>query len=403
MSSSLSQDVLDILNAEYYENGGVALGPSGFAKHVHSEHPRISTKVALSWVSSKSIQQITKEVHGPSEFSSVEGYRAGYNYEADIAVFGHDYAGFNGYFVVVDVFSRRLLCITPLKGRKLPAITSAFKAVVEKYGKPFNLNTDQEFGKGGFKKYCDEEGIRLILSQPHDDNKNPIVERDIRTISKRLVNTMTANKSKDWPKFTEIVLNQFNGLRHSATGAKPRDLWDGTAISKHQPTVVAVKFQVGDKVRIKEGVHEAKSAFKKSYQQTFGSHVHTISNIDGQKIYLEGLGQEYFKPYQLLKVTGDVQEEQPSVQASAVDPTDKFLKADKLKKPERAEFKKLAAEKRTASERKTRKVNPKYKEVDVDAVSSIVKPVAIVRGNEGDQRIIITNPRLIASYQAGKR
>ncbi len=404
---SPDQHADDLMRGLYFEDGYSSLAVSSFAKMVNKRFPFIPIKKATEFFNSHPIQQITKEIKNQktSEYSTVLGYRPNYNWQMDLCIFGHESNGYNAFYLIVDVYSRKILQLAPLKSRSLPPIVKLFEKTIKEFGPPQNVNSDQEFNKTPFIKLGKEYGIRYFFSERNQPNKNAIVERDNRTIAKRLIKLMTLKKNKKWFEFLPQIKTLFNSIDHTTTGAAPDLMFDNKAISKQKVFKTKVKFNVGDLVRTRLD----KSVFSKGSGATFSSTLHKITKIDNEKIYLDG-GSKPYKAYKLIKGIGTMDDQRIIVPENKTDPTNKFLAKEGFDKKETEQVKQTALEPREKSKRKGRNTDVNYKEpgelfsAPLNQKPKKIKPTVRVFGNEEDgQRIHVTNPRLIKWYKAGKR
>lgn len=368
-SSSPSDKNSDVLYELYYQSGNF-LSPAKFAELVRKQHPEITIKFVADWLKKQNAYQVSQKAVKvkPEEFSSVLGYRPNENWEMDLGVF-EKYAinGYKYYLVIIDVFSRKILCLQALTSRNMDRIFELFQDTVKKFGKPVNVNADNEFNNNTFKSIATnpngpyEDGkIRFIYSQPKDLNKNPVVERDIGYISHALTTAMKASGNRNWYELLPNIQKNFNAAVHGTTGVEPDALYEHKAVSKQTPNYLQHDLKVGDSVRILQ----PKNIFDKGSDQTYSDEVHTIRHLDGEKSWVNAK-QRYFKPYELKKVN-EVQGVNHAIKPNLVHPTDRLLRTERYKRNEIHAFKSNEIEPRAPSSRTTRNPNANYKEVEVD-------------------------------------
>lgn len=328
----------DTLRALYYEQ---YFGPkSGFAQFVRRDHPTITVKYINDWLKKQQTEQIQYAKPRQKIYSSVVAYRLNEDWEMDVFEAGADLPDVvtlpqhNQRYVLVaiDVYSRKIVLLDPMgNGYTMNTVASLLRDAFDKYGKPININCDNEF-RGAVKTLCKNEGVNLMYSQPDDANKNPIVERFNRTLRLQLVKAIQRTGNQQWQTFLPMIQNHYNSTKHNTLKEAPDDVADGTRLSRQRPiNKVDYGFHVGDKVRYR--LYKGKAnVFSKETSYRWSATLHTIErisryseaelkrtsedvgfvprviNIDnptGEKIYISGVDR-YLKPYELQKV-GDVQ------------------------------------------------------------------------------------------------
>ena len=143
--------------------------------------------------------------------------------------------GKSNYFLLfIDDFSRKTW-VTLLKQKsQVFEKFKAFKAAVETESgckiKALKSDRGGEFTSKEFMSYCEEQGIRRLLTVPRSPQQNGVVERKNRTI---LDSTRSLLKSKNMPKefWAEavacVVYLQNRSPTRSVDGMTPQEAWSG--------------------------------------------------------------------------------------------------------------------------------------------------------------------------------
>ena len=102
---------------------------------------------------------------------------------------------------------------------KLPQTTAnAFQKAIDEMDIPASIMTDEggEWGREFAAKLAYYD-IDHLQSRTHPR----FVERVIRTLKEGIKKRLTASGRKSWSAVYEDVVDQYNGLKHSATGVEP--------------------------------------------------------------------------------------------------------------------------------------------------------------------------------------
>lgn len=331
----------------YTKYSGPATG-NGFAEFVRRTHPELSVASINEWRGRQAAAQIHFEQHRPTRYSSVLAYRPNEDWEADLftpdaAINYSDEGGPRFVLVVIDVFSRKLLSLAPLQDKQASTIAPILRAVMDREGSPTNINCDRggEFA-GPVKALCNQRHVRLIYSQRQEPNKNPIVERFMRTLRAYITQQVTIRHDHRWAGFLNGIVDQYNNKRHGTTRVDPDTLRDELDVSRQRPNFVSHNLKPGDRVRIRTGRtslvtskagKRVQNTFKKGPYQ-FSTRVHTIrppgpaDRRDKNKLYIQN-APKYFKPYELRRV-GAVQEGPGGTYPGRVEAVKKGKKGNKI-------------------------------------------------------------------------
>ncbi|XP_055605305.1 uncharacterized protein K02A2.6-like [Uranotaenia lowii] len=129
-------------------------------------------------------------------------------------------------FVCVDFYSRYLEVV------EMHDITTAstidqLLIMFSRYGLPVSLRADNgpQFSSEEFRNFCEEQGIRLESTIPYWPQMNGEVERQNRSILKRL--RIAQELGKNWRKELRQYLLTYHSAIHPTTGRSPSELMFG--------------------------------------------------------------------------------------------------------------------------------------------------------------------------------
>lgn len=141
-------------------------------------------------------------------------------------------------FVVVDSYSRYLEVCEMTNTESKETIQHLLE-IFGRYGVPSLIKADNgpQFSSEEFKRFCQEYGIQLVNTIPYWPQMNGQVERQNRSILKRL--RIAQELGKDWRKELREFLLVYHSTNHSTTGEAPSKLMFGRRIKGRLPRVPA--------------------------------------------------------------------------------------------------------------------------------------------------------------------
>lgn len=139
-------------------------------------------------------------------------------------------------FVVVDYFSR-FIEIEIMKKITADETIKRLRTIFSRFGRPNTITSDNgpTFISKEFKDFCIENGIHLTHTIPHWPQQNGEVERQNRSIVKRLI--ISQNTNKDWQKELQEYLLMYRATPHSTTLKTPSELMFGRTIVDKLPHI----------------------------------------------------------------------------------------------------------------------------------------------------------------------
>lgn len=313
-SSTLTAAQEKILSKLYYEKHNF-VGENAFVKIVRQDWGvKIPPKLIKQWMNRQDLHVRKKKPKKlkPEEYSSVMAYRPNEDWEWDTCIFrSKPIGGYQYYTVIIDIYSRKILCLKPLTNHEGPTNLKTLEDTVKQFGKPFNLNCDNEFNTTAIGAFIKNHDINVIFSPPNEKNKNPVVERVIRTISQRLVDTMMAEGNSRFYKYLDEIKNKLNSAVNSTTGQVPDDMYRGYKIgkgvaanaygqylmSKQVPNQANIYLQPGELVK----VQNKNRLFKKGYKSHYSDESYAIKDQVGEKFRLHGRDGLY-RQHELMRV-----------------------------------------------------------------------------------------------------
>lgn len=96
------------------------------------------------------------------------------------------------------------------------------------FPRTITLDTAKQFVSLEFSSYCKQNGIFLNYSTPYWPQQNGEVERQNRSLLKRL--QMSCALKRNWRQDLDDYLTMYYSTPHSATGKTPTELLTGRTI-----------------------------------------------------------------------------------------------------------------------------------------------------------------------------
>ena len=192
----------------------------------------------------------------------------------------------NYLLCVIDIYSR-FAWVEPLKAKNAGAVLRAFEKIIEKAGKPKELETDQgkEFWNTHMKTYLESENIAHRSPLDHASH----VERFNQTLKNILMRYMEERQTNTYIDALEELVQLYNTRYHSSVKMTPTEAEKDSnrqkvndALEKFYDKATGgkkarkPKFKVGDRVRISA----FKSTFHKGYDLTFKPDVYVIVEVN---------------------------------------------------------------------------------------------------------------------------
>ncbi|XP_055589077.1 uncharacterized protein LOC129741378 [Uranotaenia lowii] len=141
-------------------------------------------------------------------------------------------------FVVVDLYSRYFE-VCEMETITAESTIRELTAMFSRFGVPLTLTADNapQLTKDceEFSQFCSNYGIKLINTIPYWPQMNGEVERQNRTILKRL--RIAQELGQDWRKELQKFLLSYRASNHTTTGRSPAELMFGHKIRTKLPQI----------------------------------------------------------------------------------------------------------------------------------------------------------------------
>lgn len=160
--------------------------------------------------------------------------------------------------VIVDYYSRYME-VCEMKETTAADTIKEMAAVFSRFGLPRTLRVDNgpQFNEkcSEFQEFCESNGIKIINTIPYWPAMNGEVERQNRSILKRL--RIAQELGKDWRLELRQYLLTYHSTNHSVTGKSPAELMFGRKIRNKLP---GIPFQelMDEEVRDRDRLHKEK-------------------------------------------------------------------------------------------------------------------------------------------------
>jgi len=263
-------------------------------KKLEEENKALKTKDIDDFYDKLEINQLTK-VQKKKVFNSVIAYYPGDTYQIDIIVYNkYEIHKYKYILVVIDVYSRYVQ-VKPLTNRENPNIIKNLLSIFETMGYPYRLQSDNEFATKEFIDLMAKCNVKLSFSDPHEINKNALVERFNRTLRDLLKKYRLLYKNYNWPTYIDDLIDIYNNTYHKTIDDTPSNIWNN--LNYNQQTIIQkpVEFKIGDMVRIVK----VKQIFNKADEIIHSKDVYKVMKVNKNNITLDN-GYSY-KPYELIK------------------------------------------------------------------------------------------------------
>jgi transposase InsO family protein len=134
-------------------------------------------------------------------------------------------------FVVVDYFSRFMELVI-MKTTTTDRVILALRTMIGRYGYPISITADNgpQFRSLEFANFCRDEGIILNLTTPYWPQANGEVERQNRSLLKRI--KISIQEDSDWKEDLLKYQAAYHVTPHSVTGRSPAELFFGATRDK---------------------------------------------------------------------------------------------------------------------------------------------------------------------------
>lgn len=138
--------------------------------------------------------------------------------------------------VIVDYYSRYME-IEIMKKIDSTETIKRLRKVFARFGIPLTITADngRQLISTEFKNYCEENGIKLISTIPWWPQQNGEVERQNRSILKRLV--ISQNAKRNWEDDLQDYLMMYRSTQHSTTLKTPSEMMFGRNIRDKMPSI----------------------------------------------------------------------------------------------------------------------------------------------------------------------
>jgi len=239
------------------------------------------------------------------KFNNIISFGVDHNQQADLmdmrkykTVKGN--GGMAWVLVVIDVYSRYAWA-EPLKNKTAAQVLKAYQRIGT-IPKNINLDDGREF-KGVFKKYLENNDVKMWVSDPTTSNKNAIAERFIRTMRNLIKKYFSYSGKFVWVKALPDLVYNYNNRQHSTLKAKPINIYEGRQGNEVQQLDHFEEFKKGDKVRV---LRKNKAFDKKSMKPKWSRKIYTIVKRSRQSYIIKNDGGNelvrHYKDYELFRV-----------------------------------------------------------------------------------------------------
>lgn len=309
---------MDVLKQTYYNPKEGLISLDKLYQKVKDKG--ISRDQVRKFIKSQAVAQIHKPINKKRDYIPITSPAPNNIYQADLIdlkKLSHFNSGYKYILTIIDIFSRRATAI-PLKDKKDKSLVNAFKKMLDDFGTPNNLTTDNgsEFINKLVKELLMKEEVKQHFTFPEDHNILGVVERFNRTLKTMISKYMTAYDTKKYIPILNDLIYNYNHTIHRTLGIPPIDVKEDFVNLKAEAIKEKAihefrELQIGDYVRRKIN----KKVFDKGYTPNFSKEIYRIVNINGYSFSIENtkgvILKKPYKVYELEKVEGHLPTEIP--------------------------------------------------------------------------------------------
>lgn len=159
-------------------------------------------------------------------------------------------------FVIVDYYSRYIE-VEIMRKTDAAVTICRLEIIFARFGNPESITADNgpPFNSNEFKRFCTLNNIELVNTIPYWPQQNGEVERQNRSIVKRL--KISQNEKRDWKKDLLDFLVMYRSTPHSTTQKTPSELLLGRTIRDKLPSIEQ-SIGIDDEVRDKDKLEKEK-------------------------------------------------------------------------------------------------------------------------------------------------
>lgn len=159
--------------------------------------------------------------------------------------------------VVIDCYSR-FMEVIEMEGTTTSDVIRELSVIFSRFGIPLSLKADNapQFSSEctEFREFCEANGVKLLNTIPYWPQSNGEVERQNRSILKRL--RIAQELGHDWRKELRLYLLTYHASKHPSTGKSPGEIMFGRRLRSKLPTLQ--NFQEDASVREQDLVSKEK-------------------------------------------------------------------------------------------------------------------------------------------------
>lgn len=163
--------------------------------------------------------------------------------------------------VVIDYYSR-FFEVEVMKKIDSSETIKVLKVIFARFGIPHSIKADNgpQFASEEFKQFCGISNIRLISTIPYWPQENGEVERQNRSLLKRL--KISQEAKRDWQEDLQHFLLMYRSTPHSTTGKTPSEMLFNRNIRDKLPSMNQAMWHSDEETQDRDKVSKAKA---KSY------------------------------------------------------------------------------------------------------------------------------------------
>ena len=269
-------DVYKQLEKIYYDPQIGFVSADKLYKVARQYNINCTQKDVNNFLDKQAVVQVFREQRRPHLFSSITAENIRAEYSMDIMIYDrYAWKHYKYIIVIIDVYSR-FAAAHAMTNRENKTIMDNIKDIIKIMGIPKIISCDNEFDTHEFKKFCLEHDIAARFSEPHEIQKNSIVERFNKTLAGYIKKLREGLKIYDWVKYLDEIMTNYNNSYHRTIRNTPHNIFFKKGENKQDIIIVLRRFKINDKVRLRL----KKKIFDKSDVLYFSKEIYIIDDIE---------------------------------------------------------------------------------------------------------------------------
>lgn len=289
MSVPLTDAQKQLLNEWFYEKKNF-VGRDKLFQLIKDLPNAPARRQVQNWLNDQKTHQLHLIPKRSATIKPIITSKPGFNFQIDLIDMGDSADGAYRYiFTMIDSFSRKAYA-EPLKNKDAATVWEAYdKIVTENKLKPSIVMSDNgsEF-MAILNKKLENAGVKHWTGTPGRPQSQGIIERFNGTIKKYIEQGITSTKKKEWVRYLQTYINNYNNTPRTTTKTAPNEVnAENKEVVAQRIRDRAAKMNIDDKKDLMVGDTVRKKIFKgkldKYSKPNWSEELHVVSRIISAK------------------------------------------------------------------------------------------------------------------------